>query len=888
VELIGRDREMSVVSERLAKRRLVTLIGPAGIGKTTLAMAAAEVAGPGYELGVHVVDLTRVDSSDGVAGAIANQLGFSAFEDLLITPAEQPALVVIDNCEHVTAAAADAIAALLDACKAPTVLATSRSPLDLPDESLVVLGPLALPPANTADTDNDAVRLFLERAADAGATIGDDQLDAVAAVCRHLDGVPLAIELAAAQTRTMQPVEILSRLGEGVEVLARPRFRGDQRHRSLGATIEWSYRLLRPELAELFERLGVFAGPFTAEMAVAVGGDVGLDATAAADALRELVDASLVAAEASGDATQFRLLEMVRSCAVQRLRARGCEDEARRRLADHVVAAAADILLGGGTRWDQAVFERLQSLYDNIGTALRWCLANDDDGTRARLLCAVLWGVVHQGHTDEIADLCEQTIAKWPDTTEPFAVDAVATAATARVLIGDPAGGFELAAATLPDAGTSTFAPVTLRRAMAYAARSRHDRSAALSLYGEVATEARARGLAAMALEADVSRAALIADDGRVDEAIELASAARDEAVAVGSAVNEVWAMSVLANLRMQADVDRGLDEVTDALAAARRLDYPAGISVNLRTLAWGLTRAGRHRDAAETLVELFDGLLARSGVADVRGALYTTAKLLHDIGDEAWTTLAASAAALPAVGPAPGSVDELLQRPHHDAAPLGRREAIALARRTLRSHLASEVPEQPNPPGRTTAPTPTSAPARARMVCTADYWDIEFAGRSAHAKASKGLADIARLLATPGTEVHCLELMGAGVDQSTTGAVVDDTAKRQYEQRIRDLQSDIDESEAANDYARVDRARAELDMLVDHLSAALGLGGRSRRGGDSAERARSAVTQRVRSTIRRLASSHPELGRHLEVSVTTGTFCVYRPEHPVDWEVRA
>jgi predicted ATPase len=655
VELIGRDREMSLVSERLAKRRLVTLIGPAGIGKTTLAMAAADVAGPGYELGVHVVDLTRVDSSDGVAGAIANQLGFSAFEDLLITPAEQPALVVIDNCEHVTAAAADAIAALLDACKAPTVLATSRSPLDLPDESLVVLGPLALPPANTADTDNDAVRLFLERAADAGATIGDDQLDAVAAVCRHLDGVPLAIELAAAQTRTMQPVEILSRLGEGVEVLARPRFRGDQRHRSLGATIEWSYRLLRPELAELFERLGVFAGPFTAEMAVAVGGDVGLDATAAADALRELVDASLVAAEASGDATQFRLLEMVRSCAVQRLRARGCEDEARRRLADHVVAAAADILLGGGTRWDQAVFERLQSLYDNIGTALRWCLANDDDGTRARLLCAVLWGVVHQGHTDEIADLCEQTIAKWPDTTEPFAVDAVATAATARVLIGDPAGGFELAAATLPDAGTSTFAPVTLRRAMAYAARSRHDRSTALSLYGEVATEARARGLAAMALEADVSRAALIADDGRVDEAIELASAARDEAVAVGSAVNEVWAMSVLANLRMQADVDRGLDEVTDALAAARRLDYPAGISVNLRTLAWGLTRAGRHRDAAETLVELFDGLLARSGVADVRGALYTTAKLLHDIGDEAWTTLAASAAALPAVGPGLG-----------------------------------------------------------------------------------------------------------------------------------------------------------------------------------------------------------------------------------------
>ena len=105
------------------------------------------------------------------------------------------------------------------------------------------------------------------------------------------------------------------------------------------------------------------------------------------------------------------------------------------------------------------------------------------------------------------------------------------------------------------------------------------------------------------------------------------------------------------------------------------------------------------------------------------------------------------------------------------------------------------------------------------------------------------------------------------------------------FEQRIRDLQADIDAAEAHNDYTRADRARAELDTLVDHLTAALGLGGRSRQGGGTAERARSAVTQRIRSTIRRLGEAHPELGRHLEASITTGTYCVYRPEHPVDWQ---
>jgi predicted ATPase len=879
MELIGRQAERLEVADRLRARRLVTVIGPAGIGKTAVATAVADEIGPTYELGSHYVDLTRIDTPDAVAGAVAAQLGFGSFDALITSPSEQPALVVVDNCEHVTAAAADAIGKLLAACKAPTVLATSRSPLGLPDESLVVLGPLQVPARGQSDEDTESMRLFLERARDAGVSLGDEQLATVAELCRRLDGLPLALELAAARTRVLTPAEIIERLGDGVDVLARPRFRGDRRHRSLAATIEWSYRLLPPEVAGLLDRLGLFSGPFDAGMAYAVAADAGLEPIAAEDALQLLVDSSLVVAEPAADTTRFRLLQTVRNFALQRLREQGTGDEARRRLADHVVAAAAELLASGGRRWDQRSLARLLTLYDIISSTLRWSLDQDDEPDRALMLCSVLWGVVHQGHTDEVAALCEATIKRWPDTTLPFAADAVATTATARVLVGDPRGALELAERTLPDAEPSRTAPVTLRRAMAYAARALQDRPLALALFAEVSTLARDRDLLALALEADVTRAQLLAYDGHLDEAMALAASAQREAATAGSTVNEVWARSVLAHLALRKDIDTGLPAVHDALAAARDIDYPAAVSVNLRSLAWASIRTGDHTSAASALTELFGELIARSGVADVRGALYTTAELLHQAGDDTWATVAASAQALPLVGLTGGAIDELVQLPGYDAvAPLGRREAIALARDALR-RLAACAPAAD-------APTPAAVTKAARFVHRGGFFEIEYAGRSVHAKTGKGLADIARLLAAPGREIHCVELMGVGVDQTDAGAPIDQTARREYEQRIRDLQADVEQAEADNDFVRGERAQVELDAIVEHLAAALGLGGRARQSGGSTERARSAVTQRIRSTIRRLQREHPELARHLEVSVATGLYCAYKPEHPVTWQL--
>jgi hypothetical protein len=172
------------------------------------------------------------------------------------------------------------------------------------------------------------------------------------------------------------------------------------------------------------------------------------------------------------------------------------------------------------------------------------------------------------------------------------------------------------------------------------------------------------------------------------------------------------------------------------------------------------------------------------------------------------------------------------------------------------------------------------------RFVRLGDRWDVTYAGVSSSLSSTKGLEDLAELLGRPHREIHCVELVGAMVETASTGEVIDTRARREYEQRIRELHADVDEAEANNDAARAERAQTELDAIVDHLTAALGLGSKTRRQAGTAERARSTITHRVRSAMRRLAQVNPPLGRHLENSITTGTYCCYRPEQHIEWQI--
>ena len=150
----------------------------------------------------------------------------------------------------------------------------------------------------------------------------------------------------------------------------------------------------------------------------------------------------------------------------------------------------------------------------------------------------------------------------------------------------------------------------------------------------------------------------------------------------------------------------------------------------------------------------------------------------------------------------------------------------------------------------------------------------------------SKGLTDVVRLIEAGGREVHCLDLAGAGVEESSTGQVLDETARRQYERRIRELQEEIDEAETNNDMGRAYKSQVELDAIIDHLTAALGMGNKTREAGGTTERARSAVTHRIRATIRQIEKVNPNLGRHLRHAINTGTYCSYRPEQPTPWRI--
>jgi hypothetical protein len=217
-----------------------------------------------------------------------------------------------------------------------------------------------------------------------------------------------------------------------------------------------------------------------------------------------------------------------------------------------------------------------------------------------------------------------------------------------------------------------------------------------------------------------------------------------------------------------------------------------------------------------------------------------------------------------------------VFELPPAGASPVPRLDVLSSVKRVL-VEIADGVPARRAPAPRDDGPALTSL---------GDVWELRYRGRAVTVRTTKGLADLARLFLAGGTEIHCLDLADARVADASTGEVIDAAARRDYEQRIRELQATIDEAEVDNDVGRAERAQVELDTLVDHLVAATGRSGRTRRAADSAERARSAVTQRIRSTIRRIEQLHPELGRHIRASVVTGLYCSYRPEHPTTWAV--
>jgi predicted ATPase/class 3 adenylate cyclase len=433
---VGREREAADVTDLLGHSRLVTLTGPGGTGKTRLAVKVASDHLDRFRDGVFFADLSPIRDPALVPSAVAKALvvreepGRELLDTLSDHLRDRSMLLVVDNTEQVIDSGF-AVGRLLDSAPRLTILVTSRIPLHISGEREYHVPPMSVPdrvPGSDLEliTRSEAVALFTERAAavHSGFQVTPENATAVAEITARVDGLPLAIELAASRLNLLTPEALLARLTQRLPLLTGGARDLPERQRTLRGTIEWSHELLKPEERRLFARLAVFAGGWTLESAEAVcGPGLGSDVL---EGLSTLVDASLVRhAELVGGEPRFAMLETIREYATEQLAASGEEPELRRRHAEHFRDLAERYDPGfffriGGTGPEQGARGfHLDREYDNIGAALGWAADGGDVATGLRTAGALSWYWQHRGRFSDGRGWLERLLSRHDPAIEP-------------------------------------------------------------------------------------------------------------------------------------------------------------------------------------------------------------------------------------------------------------------------------------------------------------------------------------------------------------------------------------------------------------------------------------------------------------------------------------
>lgn len=439
---LGRAPDREALAGQLARSRLVTLIGPGGVGKTRLSQEIALAASSRFDDGVWMCELAPVSAHSDVVEALASSIALRAREGVDTAEAmmawlrPRTALLVIDNCEHVIDQVRALVARVLQEAPSITLLLTSRESLGLPGERVWPTLPLGVPSGelhNPIEASRfEAVELFVERAQ---AVRPDFSLDAattplVCEICRRLDGMPLAVELAAARMRSMGPLELLGHLDQRFRILA-------DRHReprqSLRGAVDWSYELLDEDQRRLFRRLSAFAGSFTLEAATAVGAGHELDEWQLIDLLDELVSKSLVIAEQHGEHNRYRMLETLREYGTERLAETGEALDTARRHAEWALAFVRETAPGLHGPAERVCGDRIGEELGNLRAAHVWALANDADLAFELLAELADYTILRLDY--EVAAWAERQHACTPSDSHPLrhvALGLVSHAAWAR------------------------------------------------------------------------------------------------------------------------------------------------------------------------------------------------------------------------------------------------------------------------------------------------------------------------------------------------------------------------------------------------------------------------------------------------------------------------
>ena len=400
---VGRRHELAEARRKLASARLISLVGPGGVGKTRLAIRIATDLGRGFPGGAWLAELAELRDPALVGTAVMaaldlrDQAAADPVDLLRSYLKDKELLLVLDNCEHRLEAAARLVDEVITAAPGVRVIATSREPLSVAGEHVLPVPPLSLPAPDAAEPlarlrENEAVTLFTERAA---AASGSFELTAanraaVSGLCRRLDGLPLAIELAAVRTRALGPEQIRDRLDDRFSLLTGGSRAALPRHQTLRTAIEWSYDLLAPAERTLLARLCVFAGRFTLDDVEGVCCSGGVPAARALDLLSSLIDKSLVTKEDAGGSACYRMHETMREYARLRLREAGEEDAVERRCAGYYLSRCARFAAEGRHRLlEWLPWAELE--IDNIRAVLRRCLDRGDAQWGIALASSLIW-----------------------------------------------------------------------------------------------------------------------------------------------------------------------------------------------------------------------------------------------------------------------------------------------------------------------------------------------------------------------------------------------------------------------------------------------------------------------------------------------------------------